>query len=62
MEYVKLGNTGLDVSRLCLIVRDGPDHNWCNADPDKAIPRLRNPERLHILAPGEKYVLHKKIK
>ena len=37
----------------------GPDHDWCNADPGKAIPRLRQPERLHILAPGEKYVLHK---
>jgi L-ascorbate metabolism protein UlaG (beta-lactamase superfamily) len=36
----------------------GPDHDWCNADPSKAIPRLRHPERLHILAPGEKYVLH----
>jgi L-ascorbate metabolism protein UlaG (beta-lactamase superfamily) len=35
----------------------GPDHDWCNADPAQAIPRLRNPERLHILAPGEKYVL-----
>jgi L-ascorbate metabolism protein UlaG (beta-lactamase superfamily) len=37
----------------------GPDHDWCNADPSKAIPRLRHPERLHILAPGEKYRLHK---
>ena len=36
----------------------GPDHDWCNADPAQAIPRLRHPERLHILAPGEKYVLH----
>ncbi len=36
----------------------GPDHDWCNADPAQAIPRLRRPERLHILAPGEKYVLH----
>ncbi|MHC1681490.1 MAG: MBL fold metallo-hydrolase [Clostridiaceae bacterium] len=40
----------------------GPDHNWCNADPNKAIPRLRNPERLHVLAPGEKYVMHKNSK
>lgn len=37
----------------------GPDHDWCNADPGKAIPRLRHPERLHVLAPGEKYRLHK---
>jgi len=37
----------------------GPDHDWCNADPSKAIPRLRHPERLHIVAPGEKYVVHK---
>ena len=37
----------------------GPDHDWCNADPSKAIPRLRSPERLHVLAPGEKYVLHR---
>lgn len=37
----------------------GPDHNWCNADPEKARPRLRNPERLHVLAPGKKYVLKK---
>ena len=36
----------------------GPDHDWCNADPARAIPRLRHPERLHILAPGGKYVLH----
>jgi L-ascorbate metabolism protein UlaG (beta-lactamase superfamily) len=36
----------------------GPDHDWCNADPGDAIPRLRHPERLHIVAPGEKYVLH----
>ncbi len=36
----------------------GPDHDWCNADPNNAIPRLRHPERLHIVAPGEKYVLH----
>jgi len=36
----------------------GPDHDWCNADPSKAIPRLRSPERLHVLAPGEKYLLH----
>ena len=36
----------------------GPDHDWCNADPAQAIPRLRHPARLHILAPGEKYVLH----
>ena len=36
----------------------GPDHDWCNADPSNAIPRLRHPERLHVLAPGEKYVLH----
>jgi L-ascorbate metabolism protein UlaG (beta-lactamase superfamily) len=35
----------------------GPDHDWCNADPSKALPRLRHPERLHILAPGEKYIL-----
>jgi L-ascorbate metabolism protein UlaG (beta-lactamase superfamily) len=35
----------------------GPDHDWCNADPSNAIPRLRHPERLHVLAPGEKYVL-----
>jgi L-ascorbate metabolism protein UlaG (beta-lactamase superfamily) len=37
----------------------GPHHDWCNADPAKAIPRLRHPERLHIVAPGEKYVLQK---
>lgn len=36
----------------------GPDHDWCNADPANAIPRLRHPERLHLLAPGEKYVVH----
>ena len=36
----------------------GPDHDWCNADPAQAIPRLRRPERLHILAPGDKYVVH----
>ena len=38
----------------------GPNHDWCNADPAKVIPRLRHPERLHVLAPGEKYVLHPK--
>ena len=36
----------------------GPDHDWCNADPAQAIPRLRHPERLHLLAPGQKYVVH----
>jgi L-ascorbate metabolism protein UlaG (beta-lactamase superfamily) len=36
----------------------GPDHDWCNADPHTAIPRLRHPERLHVLAPGEKYIVH----
>lgn len=36
----------------------GPDHDWCNADPAQAIPRLRHPERLHILAPGQKYIVH----
>ena len=38
----------------------GPEHDWCNADPATAIPRLRHPERLHILAPGEKYVVHQR--
>lgn len=36
----------------------GPNHDWCNADPAQAIPRLRHPERLHVLPPGAKYVLH----
>lgn len=37
----------------------GPDNDWANADPEKARPRLRRPERLHVLAPGEKFVLKK---
>jgi len=44
---------------IALLGKNGPDHDWCNADPSKAIPRLRHPERLHVLAPGEKYILHK---
>lgn len=37
----------------------GPDHDWCNANPEEARPRLRRPERLHVLAPGEKHVLRR---
>jgi len=39
---------------------NGPDHNWCNADPEQARLRLRSPERLHVQAPGQKYIMGRK--
>ncbi len=37
----------------------GPDKPWHNANPASAQGRLRRPERLHALAPGERYNLIK---
>ena len=37
----------------------GPEKPHLNADPESLRGRLRRPERLHVLAPGEKFVLGK---
>ena len=41
---------------------DAPDKPAFNADPSCADGKLLQPERLHILAPGEPYLLQKKEK
>ncbi len=38
---------------------DAPDMDPFNADPEQLNGRIKNPERIHILAPGEPYILHK---
>jgi L-ascorbate metabolism protein UlaG (beta-lactamase superfamily) len=40
----------------------GPELSWCGCDPEDVRDQLINPERLKILYPGEKYILHEKNK
>ncbi|MBA7609998.1 hypothetical protein ES703_17201 [subsurface metagenome] len=40
----------------------GPEHAWCNCNPDDVRPLIKKPERFHVLAAGEKYLLKKKQK
>lgn len=35
------------------------DAGCYSADPEEAVQRLKHPEKLHLLAPGEKYVIRK---
>ncbi len=35
----------------------GPDLHWCNCNPDDVRPLIDRPERFHVLAAGEKYIL-----
>jgi hypothetical protein len=37
----------------------GPDKPWHNGNPASVQGRLRRPERLHVLAPGEGFTLKK---
>lgn len=39
----------------------GPDKPWHNGNPASVQGRLRRPERLHVLAPGEKFTLKKEV-
>ena len=38
-----------------------PDQDCYNADPEHVRSEIIDPERLHVLAPGEKYVLKKNV-
>ncbi len=38
---------------------DAPTMNAFSADPEKIRALIVNPERLHVLAPGEEYILKK---
>ena len=37
---------------------DQPNVGWCNADPEVIRPLIQDPDRLLVLRPGEKYVVH----
>ena len=37
---------------------DAPDMKVFNADPKVLEGRIVNPERIHVLAPGEPFVMH----
>ena len=38
---------------------DAPDFAPFNADPGSLYDRVKNPERIHVLAPGEPFTLNR---
>lgn len=59
---VKLANTYPDADLICIHWGsvDAPNMNTFNGDPEKLAVAVKNPARVHALAPGEKFILPKK--
>ena len=59
---VKLANTYPDADLICIHWGsvDAPQMNTFNGDPERLASAIKNPDRVHALAPGEKFVLPKK--
>ena len=59
---VKLANAYPDADLICIHWGsvDAPNMNTFNGDPEKLAAAVVNPERVHALAPGEKFALSRK--
>ena len=59
---VKLANTYPDADLICIHWGsvDAPQMNTFNGNPEKLANAIKNPDRVHALAPGEKFILQKK--
>ena len=59
---VKLANTYPDADLICIHWGsvDAPQMNTFNGDPERLASAIKNPDRVHALAPGEKFILPKK--
>lgn len=56
---VKLANTYPDSELICIHYGcvDAPDMRPFNGNPEKLFDRVVNPERIRVIAPGEKYTV-----
>ncbi|MBQ1501048.1 MAG: MBL fold metallo-hydrolase [Firmicutes bacterium] len=61
---VKLANhySDQDIIMIHWGFYDAPTVGWCSADPEDVKPLIENPQRFHILAPGEKFRVKKIIR
>lgn len=59
---VKMANTYPDADLICIHWGsvDAPQMNTFNGNPEKFANAVENPERVHALVPGEKFILPKK--
>ena len=58
---VRLANTYPEADLLCIHWGsvDAPDWTTFNGNPEDLLSRVTHPERVHALAPGELFVLHR---
>ena len=57
-----MANTYPDADLICIHWGsvDAPQMNTFNGNPEKFANAVENPERVHALVPGEKFILPKK--
>lgn len=61
---IKLANTYLQADLICIHwgCVDAPDFSPFNGNPEVLVDKVTNPERIKVLAPGEKFILNKKTR
>lgn len=61
---IKLANTYPQADLICIHwgCVDAPDFSPFNGNPEVLVDKVTNPERIKVLAPGEKYILNKKTR